>query len=464
MGLKTVARIIIPIGIGIVCMILIDILFKKKSAKNKRIHQQYLARLGQLLVVVIVLVDIMQALNPDLKLSSVFLKGSALIVAIVGFAGQTAISDIISGFLISVNRPFDIGDRIIVDGLDPGIVEDITLRHTVLKIYDDFRIIVPNSQLNSKTVINTSYKTEDRRGIHLQYSVSYDTDVQKAMDVIRDCVVESPYTLSVVTNGISEDSGPVYFLKFADSALILETTIWISRITSSYVAITDINMRVNKAFNELGIEIPYNYVNVVEFEGVKNEPSEILEKKKKTAPSKRHYRTNTIKIFDGGKTVADAVETAQNYAKKQRLDKHSSMQLELLTEEGIGVISNIFDNIKTTSFWVEGSGITYRIHLSFSAQMGGEEYQKLLSISSSGKNEAIKGFAAHIWEAVLKGIDATRNDTGSCVRKDDYEWSMKDENINEDELSESILAAVATDIKVSVTREKVEMVIIKSTQ
>ena len=43
--------------------------------------------------------------------------------------------------------------------------------------------------------------------------VSYDTDVHKAMDVIRDCVMATPYALGVDANGIREDSGPVCFLK-----------------------------------------------------------------------------------------------------------------------------------------------------------------------------------------------------------------------------------------------------------
>ena len=460
MTFKTILHIACTVLIALISMIFIEKIFKKTNQKNRRIHQQYLAKLCQVIIVIMAITNIVQVLNPDLKLHSVFLKGSALIVAIMGFAGQTAIADIISGFLISVNRPFDIGDRIIAEGLEPGIVEDITLRHTVLRIYDDFRIIVPNSELNSKTLINTSYKNEERRGIHMQFSVSYDTDVQKAMDVIRDCVAESPYTLSVVTNGITEDSGPVYFLKFADSALILETTIWINRNTSSYVAITDVNLRVNKAFKEFGIEIPYNYLNVVEFEGIRPEPVELIEKKKKTAPSKRHFRTNTLRLFDGGKTVEDAINTVQAYAKKQRLDDHSTRQLELLAEESIGIIRNMFSNT-ITNFWVEGSGITYRIHLSFAEQMGSEEYQKLLNLSSSGKNEAIKGFAAHIWEAVLKGLDVTM---GESTVKKDYEWSIKDDKLDEDELSESILAAMASDIKVSVTREKVELVVIKTAQ
>ena len=223
---KTIIIIAIIIVFGIASVFGLN-LIKKRDKTIKILHRRYLLQLTQLFIIAFCIARIVALLNPNLDVQSLLLTGSALVVAIVGFAAQTAISDIICGFLISVNKPFEIGDRIIIEGMEAGIVEDITLRHIVVGIYDDLKIIVPNSQLNTKTLINTSYNNDERRGIHMQFSVSYDTDVQKAMDIIRDCVVESPYTLSVVRNGVLEDSGPVYFLKFADSALVLETTIWV---------------------------------------------------------------------------------------------------------------------------------------------------------------------------------------------------------------------------------------------
>ena len=278
-----VRSIILFIVIAVAFTVVTGIMLSKKRKTQKKLHQRYLLHLLRLIVITMCLAEILAVMNPSMDIRRMFLQGSALLVAIVGFAAQPAISDIVCGFLISIHKPFDIGDRIVIEGQEPGIVEDITLRHIVIRIYDDLRIIVPNSELNGKILTNTSYGMPDRRGIHLQYSVSYDTDVQKAMDIIRDCVVESPYTLSVENNGIVEDSGPVYFLKFADSALLLDTTIWVTKNTNSYTAITDINLRVNNAFRENGIEIPYNYVNVVEYEGSREEIDErTASEKKKT--------------------------------------------------------------------------------------------------------------------------------------------------------------------------------------
>ena len=230
---------------------------KNQTRFRSSLHWKYLLQLFQLLVILLCVAEIVHTLRPTVDIRSILLGGSALIVAILGFAAQPVISDIMCGLLISIHKPFEIGDRIVMDGMTPGTVADITLRHTVIAIYDDLRILIPNSQLNSRIVTNTSYRMNDRCGIHLKFSVSYDTDVQKAMDVIRDCVAASPYTLSIEKDGIREDSGPVYFLNFGDSALILETTIWVARETEGCKAVTDVNTRVLNGFRKYGIEIPY---------------------------------------------------------------------------------------------------------------------------------------------------------------------------------------------------------------
>ncbi|MBR5360779.1 MAG: mechanosensitive ion channel family protein [Lachnospiraceae bacterium] len=456
----TAIKILILAAIGVGVVLILNALIKRQKRLKRDLNHRYTLHLIRLIVVILCIVYAFEILDPDFNSANMLLKGSALIVAILGFAAQTAIADILCGFLISFNKPFEIGDRIIIEGQDPGIVEDITLRHTVVRIYDDIRIIVPNSQLNSKTVINTSYHKSDRRGIHLQYSISYDTDVQRAADIIRDCVVSSPYTLTVETNGITEDSGPVYFLKFADSALILETTIWVSRNTSSYTAITDMNLRVNKAFKKYGIEIPYNYMNVVRYDGIEKDTDKQLPERKAEAPLKRHFRTDTIRITGSSKSIEDAINAARTFAKRQSLKPRDGKQLELLAEEATGVICNIVDDI-TSRFWIEGSGYKYKLHISFTAKMGTQEYRKLLSLSSSGKNEAVTGFTAMIMEKMLVGIKDISENKQDRV---DRVWSLKRGDFDESAIGESILTALADDIRVSVTSEKVDFVVIKSTQ
>ncbi len=450
---KKLIIIALHLTMAILILVISEPILRKRARKVQSLHRKYIVQLIRLIVILVCITNIVAVFNPDTGLDSLLIKGSALIVGIVGFAGQTAISDVICGLLISFNKPFEVGDRIIIEGEQPGIVEDITLRHTVLKIYDDIKIIVPNSVLNSKTVTNTSYRMRDRRGIHLRYSVSYDTDVSKAMDIIRDCVAESPYTLGVVANGVKQDSGPVYFLEFAESALVLDTTIWIDRNTVTYMATTDINLRVNEAFRKNGIEIPYNYLNVVSFEGVKKETADI-EERKKTLPSKRYFRTNNVRLNGGEDELGKAIEEAKHYVRRQRLNARNGSRIELLAEEAIGIVRNITEDA-LVDFWIEGSGMVFRLHLAFKPDFGSKEYKKLINLSSSGRNEAIKGLSGKLREIVFLGIAASQD------RDKSYKWSMAEDSINEDEIGESLLAAVADDIRVSVTKEKVELIVEK---
>lgn len=458
-----IMHIAIVVGIGVIAIIILRTI-RNRTNGGKILYKKYINQLLQLGIIIYCAMSVITTVNPALNPHQILLTGSALIVAIVGFAAQTAISDVICGLLISFNKPFEIGDRIIIDGLDPGIVEDITLRHIVVAIYDGLKIIVPNSQLNSKTVINFSYKNKVRNGVHLQYSVGYDTNVQTAMDIIRDCVAESPYTLGVERNGVTEDSGPVYFLKFAESALILETTIFVPKGTSTYIATTDINMRVCSAFARNGIEIPYNYINVVEPYKMSKKDADADDKKantpdvlKKSAPERRHHRTNNLKLTGASNDIDRAKALAESFAKRQRLLNKDAHKLELMTEESIALIQTLINGSKA-SLWIEGSGLEFRIHLTIDTRVGTEEYKRLIGLSSSGKNEAIKGFTGRIFDAMIRGVKTVDNSDGAQK----FEWDMDSENISQDELSESILAAIASGIKVGVTKEKVELVVEKN--
>ena len=460
MGIKAedLLRIAIVIALGIAIYILISKIIKKRVNKEQILYKKYMLHLVRLIVLILCAIDVMRVIDPGIDISDLLFKGSALVVAIVGFAAQPAISDLIGGLLISINKPFEIGDRIIIEGEQPGIVEDITLRHTVIRIYDDIRIIVPNSDLNTKTVTNTSYKNTERRGIHMRFAVSYDTDVSRAMEVIRDCVAESPYTLSVTENGMTQDSGPVYFLEFADSALMLDTTIWVTRTTSSYVAITDINLRVNNAFKKNGIEIPYNYVNVVQFEGKKVDIEDLPDRQVSSRPSKRQYRTNTLKYNMNKSNIEDAVGLAKAFSKRQRLGRSDSAKLELLTEEAVGIVTSVSES-ENINLWIDGTGLKYRIHLTFASLVGTEEYKRLVNLSSKGRNEAVTGLAGKIREIMAVGLTSA-----STRDKEEYKWSLKEASLSEDEIRENIVTVIADDIKVTVTKEKVEFLVIKSAE
>ena len=430
---------------------------RRRTMGRSIAQRRLLLQLVNFAVIVVCATELVETVKPDLNVASTVLTGSALIVAILGFAAQPVIADIICGLLISIHKPFEIGDRIIVEGQTPGVVEDITLRHTVLKIYDNHRVIIPNNVMNSKVVTNTSYQMPDRRGMNMQFSVSYDTDVRKAMEVIRDCVAASPYTLTVENDGLREDSGPVYFSQYGDSALVLSTTIWVARTTNGNIAMTDVNLRVLDAFRKYGIEIPYPYFNIVQFQGQKETEAPL---ERSSRPSRRQRRSNTVHMDPGEVLLEEAVDAAKSFAEMQSMSRQASMQLELLMEESVGFVQRVAEQTQR-DFWVEGTGLAYRIHICFAARVGSEEYRKLLQVSSSGRNEAAS-FSSRIWEAVLNGMKSPSGSRKKDAKASDYQWQLSDIGISEEEIGKSILGAVASDIRVSVTSERVEIIVTKN--
>ena len=194
--------------------------------------------------------------------NSVF-GSAAVLTAVIGFAGQDVIKDILAGIQISIYKPFDIGDRIETSDGSAGVIEKISMRHIVIKRIDTIRIVIPNSKMNELTVLNYSYE-DVPRSVMLRFPVSYKSDIEKAKQVIGNVVRDSELTIpGMYTEDGSLDYAPVYFIELAESALIMSVTVYFDKDIRTERVRDAINTSVFEALAANGIEIPYNYMNVV---------------------------------------------------------------------------------------------------------------------------------------------------------------------------------------------------------
>ena len=194
--------------------------------------------------------------------NSVF-GSAAVLTAVIGFAGQDVIKDILAGIQISIYKPFDIGDRIETSDGSAGVIEKISMRHIVIKRIDTIRIVIPNSKMNELTVLNYSYE-DVPRSVMLRFPVSYKSDIEKAKQVIGNVVRDSELTIpGMYTEDGSLDYAPVYFIELAESALIMSVTVYFDKGIRTERVRDAINTSVFKALAANGIEIPYNSMNVV---------------------------------------------------------------------------------------------------------------------------------------------------------------------------------------------------------
>ena len=101
---------------------------------------------------------------PYLKsLGTALFAGVSIVAIAIGFASQKAFSNLVSGIFILVSKPFKISDVLEFPNGKMGSVEEITLRHTIIKDFENKRIIIPNSIIDNETIINNHIQDEKIR-------------------------------------------------------------------------------------------------------------------------------------------------------------------------------------------------------------------------------------------------------------------------------------------------------------
>ncbi len=119
------------------------------------------------------------------SLATTLLAGAGIAGLAIGFAAKDSLSNFTSGIFIAIFQPFRVGDFVDFKG-DYGQVEDLTLRHTIIRTSDNRRIIVPNSIMGAEPIINWSIREPE-----ITWSVDF--DLQKASDIdrARDIILEA---------------------------------------------------------------------------------------------------------------------------------------------------------------------------------------------------------------------------------------------------------------------------------
>jgi small-conductance mechanosensitive channel len=211
------------------------------------------------LIVIFVMIPQLKALGLTLT------AGAGIITAIMVFASQQAFSNIISGIFIVIFQPFRVNDHIKIGDLFVGYVEDITLRHTVIRNYENRRIIIPNSVISSETIINSNI-VEDKICNYFELGISYDSDIDKAIEIIRDEAMKHPNYIDNRSEAERKDNSPeivIRVIELADWSVNLRAYIWSENSPSGFIMKCDLRKSIKERFDKEGIEIPFPHRTVV---------------------------------------------------------------------------------------------------------------------------------------------------------------------------------------------------------
>ncbi|WP_430812705.1 MULTISPECIES: mechanosensitive ion channel family protein [unclassified Carboxylicivirga] len=190
---------------------------------------------------------------------------AGIFAAIIGFAAQKAFANIVGGIFILIFRPFRVGDIIFI-GVDyRGVVEEITLRHIVIRNYENRRIIIPNGIISDETIVNSSI-ADLRIKKHIEFSIGFDADVARAKEILREEAEKHPLTLDVRKPEDIEKGSPkvtVRTIALMEYAIKIRAYVWAKDSDDAFLISCDLNDIILRRFKQEGISIPYPHHNVI---------------------------------------------------------------------------------------------------------------------------------------------------------------------------------------------------------
>lgn len=195
-------------------------------------------------------------------LSITLLSATGVIITILGLALQDSLDNIFGSFEIILNRPFEVGDFIKLPEKNiSGTVEEISLRHTIIKTINNQREIIPNSLLNDCIIENSDF-SDNEIVLLEEYAISYTADVEKAIEIIKE---ELSRICKINFKGKNKNTEfpKVRVVKWDNSAIKLRAYIWGNDLGEAYENLFELNKSLKVRFNAENIEIPYEYINII---------------------------------------------------------------------------------------------------------------------------------------------------------------------------------------------------------
>ena len=221
----------------------------QRLKRSKETSFSFIKKIITTCIYAIVIILILIQIKPMASLGKAALGASGILAVVIGFAAQDSTANLVSGFFLSIFQPFVKGDLISIPTQNiTGKIIDIGLRHTTISTMFNTTIIIPNSIMNTAIIEN---REEDSKYLnYLTYTISYDSYVDKAMDILKELAISHP----LVSN---KDEIVVQVYALQDSSIALRLVASTINYTDGFSLKYDINYQVLKRFKSNDITIPF---------------------------------------------------------------------------------------------------------------------------------------------------------------------------------------------------------------
>ncbi len=235
------------------------------------------------LVAVVVILRILKLFDWLSGLTEQILMSSSLLVVVLGFVFQEGLTNIIHGFIISISKPFQIGDRVTVtiDGVTlTGYVNTMGLRATVIQNVENNALVsVPNSKLDLGLIQNNYLDTHKSSTGFLDLMVTYESDLDRTISLVEQIIQEDPAVEKERIRTGTVTPPPVLVRSFGDSGINIRGIVTTHTVEENFAACSRIRKAIKEAFDrDESVDFAYPHVYLMTDGGqMKKVPGRVLE-------------------------------------------------------------------------------------------------------------------------------------------------------------------------------------------
>lgn len=253
LGTLTVYKLLYAAIIFVVCAVIIRILMKvldraTSKLKVERSLQTFLKSILHALLWFITILIVASSLGID---ATSLIAVLSVVGLAVSLAIQGTLSNLAGGIMLLVSKPFKSGDYIEAGGVS-GLVVDIGLVYTKMNTFDNKQVFVPNSEISGSKI--TNFTAEGNRRVDLTFSTSYEAKPDQVKKAIQDVIGAHPLALFTPEPFVRVNA-------YRDSCVDYVVRVWCSTV-DYWTLYYDLLEQVKAAFDQNGIEMTYNHLNV----------------------------------------------------------------------------------------------------------------------------------------------------------------------------------------------------------
>ncbi|MGG6231818.1 mechanosensitive ion channel family protein [Tenacibaculum sp. SDUM215027] len=230
----------------------------KKEDRFGRTSIQFLRNSVSFVIGLLSVVYVIMMVPAFRSKATLIFSGAGILAAIIGFAAQAALSNLIAGAFIVIFRPFRVGDYIKLDEARVGIVEDITLRHTVINNFENKRLIIPNSVISTDSILN--HTIEDSHVLSFNnFKIGLKADIDLARRIIQEEAVKLPTVIDYRTP--DQVIGDVHqvdvrVIDVYTDHIHMRAYVWLNEPFREFKTKCALKEAVHKRFLKEGVDLP----------------------------------------------------------------------------------------------------------------------------------------------------------------------------------------------------------------